>query len=122
MTGIGASSEPAMLRRLASGRLILIWNQLYPSGKDSCRRVGGQSSEREASWHCEELSIAFSDDERRTWSDPVVVTRIPGEWLSCSYPFEHNPRELWLTTMQEGVRARFSEADFTGGNAEESAR
>lgn len=117
--GIGASSAPAMLKRQASGRLMLIWNQLYPEGRDSYRRMSGQYSEREASWHREELSIAFSSDDGQTWSKPVVVARKPGTWLSYPYLFEASPGTFWLTTMQGGLRIRLNEQDFVSAAAGE---
>lgn len=111
-SGIAASSAPAMLRRLQSGRLLLVWNQLYPEGETSYERRGGQYSQREASWHREELSIAFSDDDGDSWTAPVVVARKPKTWVSYPYVFERRPGEIWLTTMQGGLRCKFMEADF----------
>src|SRR5690606_13340853 len=63
-TSIDASSAPGLLKRLESGRLALIWNRLYPSGKDYYPLRGGdrQWSEVRSSNHREELSIAFSED------------------------------------------------------------
>jgi sialidase-1 len=61
-SSIDASSAPGHLLRLASGRLALAWNRLYPEGKQTATRVGGQSSttaETPGSWHREELSLAF---------------------------------------------------------------
>ena len=63
--------------------------------------------------------MAFSDDECKTWSQPVVIARKtqqpkPGEraWLSYAYLFERTPGELWVTTMQGGVRLSLPVADF----------
>jgi hypothetical protein len=114
-SGIAASSAPAMLERLESGRLVLVWNQLYPEGKDSYKRRSGQYSQRPASWHRAELSIAFSGDDGKTWSKPVVIARKPKSWLSYPNVFERRPGELWITTLQGGLRAKIKESDFAAG-------
>ena len=41
-----------------------------------------------------------------------ALARHAGKWLAYPYLFEPEPGRLWLTTMQGGVRAEFSEADF----------
>ena len=113
-SNIKASSAPGMLKRLSSGRLVLVWNRLYPEGKDSYKRKGGDgiTSEVAASWHREELSIAFSKDEGKTWSKPVVIAKKPEAWLSYPYIFEYQPGELWITTTQADVRIKLSEEKF----------
>ncbi len=120
-SGIAASSAPAMLRRLASGRLLLVWNRPYPEGKRDWPLSGGDGlwSETPVSNHREELSLAFSADEGQTWSKPVVVAHRressatgSRRWVAYPYLFEHKPGQLWLTTMQGGLRASFREADF----------
>lgn len=117
-SGIPASSAPAMLTRLASGHLMLLWNRPYPEGKDEWPMSGGDGlwSEVPVSNHREELSLAFSDDEGTTWSDPVVLARQPGKWLAYPYVFEHTPGHIWLTTMQGDVRVSFDESDFIEKN------
>lgn len=111
---IDASSAPGLLKRLASGRLMLVWNRLYPEGKKSFPLVGGDGlwSEVPVSNHREELSIAFSSDDGRSFSRPVVVARQRGAWLSYPRIFEHRPGQLWLTTMQGGLHMLLREADF----------
>ncbi len=109
---IVASSSPGMLKRLKSGRLVLIWNQLYPEGQSSYERRGGLWSNPAGSWNREELSIAFSDDEGRSWSKPVVFTKEERKWLSYPYLFEASPGNLWVTTMQGEVRLQLREGDF----------
>jgi len=42
----------------------------------------------------------------------LVVARRRGAWLICPQVFERKPGELWLTTMQGGLRLRLREADF----------
>jgi len=113
-TTIDASSSPAYLTRLESGRLAMTWNRLYLEGKDTANRRGGSLSESEASWERSELSIAFSDDDGATWTDPVVIARHEDASKRVSYPwiFERRPGELWITTMQGGLKCRLFEKDF----------
>ncbi len=113
-TEIEASSAPGLLKRLASGRLILCWNRLYPEGTREFPLSGGDGlwSEVPVSNHREELSIAFSEDDGRTFGDPVVIARRRRAWLSYPRIFENRPGELWLTTMQGGLRLIVREADF----------
>lgn len=115
-TKIDASSAPGLLERLQSGRLVLVWNRYYPEGRTSFPLSGGdnQWSEVKVSNHRLELSIMFSDDDGKTWTDPVVFARIKKGSLAYPYLFEVNPGELWITTMQGGLRARLLEKDFLG--------
>ena len=94
-----ASSSPGMVIRLASGRLVLVWNR-FAKGRE--KRVGMR----------EELSIAFSDDDGKTWTEPVVFVGGQGKWKSYPYILERRPGELWLTAMQGKVRHRLFEKDF----------
>jgi sialidase-1 len=113
-SGIPASSAPGLVKRLASGRLMLAWNRPLPEGKDDWPLSGGDGlwSEVPVSNHREELSLAFSEDEGKTWTRPVVIARQSGQWLAYPYVFEYEPGKLWLTTMQGGVRVELSEKDF----------
>ena len=121
-TSIDASSAPGLLKRLESGRLALIWNRQYPAGKDYYPLRGGdrQWSEVRSSNHREELSIAFSEDDGVTWSAPKIIAKsyevqnqdIGKAWLSYPYCLEYNSGELWVTTMQGGLRIRLLEKDF----------
>jgi sialidase-1 len=121
-TNIDASSAPAWLQRLQSGRLVLVWNRLNPEGKTLPKPVsGGQAFEFPALWHREELSIAFSNDDAKTWTTPVVIAREPGAQLAYPYVFEKAPGELWVFTHYtfnvQGKSAphlavRISEKDF----------
>jgi hypothetical protein len=117
-TRIDSSSSPGFMSRLASGRLVLVWNRLYPSGKKVvARRNANGLSEAAASWQREELSIAFSQDEGKSWSEPVVFARlktreepmqlgegrkIPMNGLSYPAIFERRKGELWITTRYQG--------------------
>jgi len=121
-TGIAASSAPGQLKRLASGKLVLIWNRRFPDGKYTYPFRGGdrQFSEVAASNHREELSIAFSDNDGKTWSKPKVIAKsykvqnsdTSKAWLSYPYIFEVRPGELWVTTMQGDLRMKLNEKDF----------
>ncbi len=121
-TKIDASSAPGLLTRLQSGRLFLVWNRVYPEGKNSYPLSGGDGvhSEVAHSNNREELSIMFSDDDGNTWSSPVVVARITPESKvkRLAYPriFEAYPGEIWITTTYSGFGGYLSiklyEKDF----------
>ncbi len=120
-SGIAASSAPGLLKRLSSGRLILVWNRPFPEGKSKWPLSGGDGlwSETPVSNHREELSVAFSEDNGKSWTDPIVIARTQlaadskkSRWIAYPYLFEHKPGELWLTTMQGNARIRFREQDL----------
>lgn len=111
-SGIGASTSPGCLTRLASGRLALIWNRLYPEGQNTFERRSGQFSNVPASWHREEVSIALSEDDGRTWSRPVIIAREKGTWLAYPYLFEREPGLLWIFTGQGKVQVSVRESDL----------
>ncbi len=116
-TDIDASSSPGLLRRLQSGRLVLVWNRLFPEGKKeySLRGGDGNLAEVPASWQREELSIMFSDDDGKTWSKPTVIARVTKKDTQLSYPsiFEAKPGELWITTRFQGdLTIKLFEKDF----------
>ncbi len=113
-SGIDASSAPGLLKRLASGRLVLIWNRYFPEGQASFPLSGGdrQWSEVPVSNHRLELSMRFSEDDGKTWTKPVVIARNKKGWISYPYLFEARPGQLWITTMQGGLRVRLFEKDF----------
>lgn len=95
-SGIDASSSPGYLLKLHSGRLVLVWNRLHPEGRTWTKSQPGPASEGPASWHREELSIAFSDDDGKTWTKPFVLARQKDGQLSYPYVFERRPGELWI--------------------------
>jgi len=116
-TKIDASSAPGILERLKSGRIVLVWNRYYPEGKTDYPLRGGDGnwSEVPVSNHREELSIMFSDDDAKSWSQPVVLARTTKKGTQLSYPyiFEINPGELWVTTHFAGnLRVKILEKDF----------
>lgn len=112
-SAIGASSAPGYLLRLKSGRLLLLWNRLMPEGlTEYPRRSGLGFSKRPASWHRDELSLAFSSDDGRTWSEPKIILR--GATL-VAYPFalERRDGEIWISLNHKGHQSfSFREADF----------
>jgi hypothetical protein len=111
-TPIDASSSPAIVKRLKSGRLVLLWNRLWLDGQtDGVRRNTVDAAERQASWQREELAIAFSDDDGKTWTKPAIIAR--GKRIAYPYVFERTPGVLWVTSMQGDLRATLDEADFT---------
>lgn len=112
-TIIDASSSPGCLTRLASGRLVLLWNRLYPSRAETAAdeqrfpRTAGPLSKRPASLHREELSVAFSEDDGKTWTEPVIIGRETFGTLSYPSVFEPEPGLLWITT-HHGAHWQFS--------------
>ncbi len=95
------------LYRLADGRAALLWN--HPLRSDP---TDGHSRY--------ELSIALSEDDGKTWGDRTVVAtrfRHAGDGFATtrvSYPYlyERHPGELWITTMQGGVRLKIHQKDL----------
>lgn len=108
--GIEASSSPAMLSRLTSGRLIMIYNPLYPAGESRYARQSGQFSVCEASWHREQLAGIISEDDGQTWSKPFILAHCDNAWLSYPYVFEARPGEIWVTTMQSQLKIQCNES------------
>ena len=116
-TDILSSSTPGLLKRLASGRLVLVWNYPYPEGKTSYPLKGGdrQWSEVPVSNHRTELSIMFSDDDGKTWGRRTVIARITNETMQLTYPniLEMRPGEVWVTTGFRGdLTVKLMEKDF----------
>ncbi|MBI3469304.1 MAG: exo-alpha-sialidase [Planctomycetes bacterium] len=121
-TTIDSSTAPAILERLASGRLFLAWNRYYYAGTQDFRQYGGdyQSTGTVTSNNRQELSIAFSDDDGVTWTTPMIVATVlpengkyPLKEVSYPYAFERRPGEIWLTTWRgAGLRVKLLEKDF----------
>ncbi len=122
-SGIDASSSPGWLLRLKSGRLALVWNRLNAEGKGTWPKSTspGPASEFPASWHREELSLAFSADDGSTWTRPVVIARHPGVSLAYPYMLERRPGEIWITTNGHSaggpVAVRITETEFLAQTA-----
>lgn len=101
----------AQMGRLADGRVVLLWN--HPP-----RHQPNNPHSRE------ELSIAFSEDDARTWSQPIVVAArydLPSgpeatiRRVSYPYLYERKPGELWITTMQGNLRMKIALDDLSRG-------
>ena len=98
------------LASLADGRLALLWNRPTDENPRDIRSR-------------EELSIAFSDDDAKSWTNPVVLSKRPllaGEpyyMARQSYPYlyERRPGEFWITTMQGDLRMAITEEDLLAG-------
>jgi sialidase-1 len=95
-SSIRTTGSPGKMKRLASGRLVLLHNAIPTDG--FTRR--------------EQLSICLSDDDGRTWSPPQVIATSKGGRVSYPHMFEHSPGVLWITTMQGTLRVSLKEADF----------
>ena len=128
-SGIDASSAPGWLLRLKSGRLALVWNRLNSESKGEWPKSNstGPASEFPASWHREELSIAFSDDHGKAWTEPVVIAREDAGQLAYPYLLERAPGEIWVFTRytyHKGgkpappVAVSLREVDFVGRGVE----
>jgi len=92
------------MARLSDGRIALLWNAPpRHNPKSGSSRV--------------ELSLAFSEDETATWSKPVIVAAnyASGGRVSYPYLYERKPGELWITTMQGGLRMKVNTADLHAG-------
>lgn len=92
------------MARLSDGRIALLWNAPpRHDPKSGSSRV--------------ELSLAISDDETATWSKPVIVAAnyVAGGRVSYPYLYERKPGELWITTMQGGLRMKVNAADLGAG-------
>ena len=114
---IDASSAPGAMIRLASGRLVLAWNRMCSTQRKSYPRFGGdgQIAQKPFSGHRNELSIAFSEDDGKTWSSPEVIIRKQGYGISYPYLFELEPGRIWLSTLYSYRMAlTLSERDFVG--------
>lgn len=105
-SNLDASSSCGYLRRLQSGRLVFAWNRVYPEGLTEEEKANYPRTdpkygvtEKPASWHREELSIAFSQDDGQTWTNPVVIAKQKGAYLAYPYIIERRPGEIWLATQ-----------------------
>lgn len=92
------------MTRLADGRIALLWNA--PPRHDP--KSGSIRAE---------LSLVFSSDETASWSKPFIVAAnyVPAGRVSYPYLYERKPGELWITTMQGGLRMKVNIADLAAG-------
>ena len=117
-SNIDASNAPGYLIRLASGRLALVWNRLAQEGKEPIRGSGGRDQlshhqRVDVSWQRLELSLAFSEDDGKTWTKPVVIVRANSVEGCYPYILEHRPGRVWITTRNRAnVHLTIREKDF----------
>lgn len=109
---IAASSSPAIVKRLASGRLVLLWNRLHPEDTPAAKHA----------WFRKELSMSFSEDDGNNWTKPVVIAEALKGIVAYPYLLERRPGELWITTMQGKLRIKLYEKDFVGSKPRLSAQ
>lgn len=116
-TNIDASSSPGLLTRLQSGRLVLVWNRLFPSNRNEypLENWDDDLAEIPSNWQREELSIMFSDDDGKSWSTPAVIAKEFNNknWLAYPHLFEAAPGVLWINTLFGNVKIKLYENDFT---------
>ncbi len=93
---LSAVSAPAQLARLKSGRIVAVWNDL-PRAIQSRRA---------------ELSIAYSEDEGKTWSAPVIIASNPKMRIAYPYIYEHKPGEMWISTTFQPIAFSLKESDL----------
>lgn len=93
------------LSRLGDGRAALLWNA-------PPRHMPQNNTSRA------ELSLAFSEDDGRTWTEPVIVAANYAGGGRVSYPYLYERRlgELWITTMQGGLRMKVNAAELGKGS------
>ncbi|MBT3373972.1 MAG: exo-alpha-sialidase [Lentisphaerae bacterium] len=96
---IKASGSPGFLQRLQSGRLCLLWNRF---AKGRPKRIGRR----------EELSMAFSEDDGKTWTEPEIILRNKGKRQSYPRLFERRAGELWINVWQGLTFIKLGEQDF----------
>ncbi|MFM2166063.1 MAG: hypothetical protein RIS79_434 [Verrucomicrobiota bacterium] len=103
-TAIASVTCCPQMARLADGRIALLWN--------APPRHNPKNGSSRA-----ELSLAFSSDETASWSQPVIVAAnyTPAGRVSYPYLYERKPGELWITTMQGGLRMSVRTADLAAG-------
>jgi hypothetical protein len=108
-TEIISSQCCATMTRLSDGRISMLWNTLPPKNP------------KDFAASREELSIAFSEDDAKTWSKPIVVAaryhKAEDSWVNnqVSYPYliEVEPGVLWITSMFGGLRMKIHLNDLT---------
>jgi len=81
-TEIVSPSAPCHIIRLASGRLAITWNNFGETSTEARRSA---------------LSMALSEDDGQTWSEPIVCVRaLEEKYPQVSYPYicEASPGEM----------------------------
>jgi len=118
-TGIPASSSPGTLLRLRSGRLVLAYNPICPSGTapEAIRKFTYPGSKRPSSWYRGEIYLRWSDDDAKTWSEPRLLLKHPqpdrtvgGSGIGYVQLVEPQPGVVWGNVFQGG--------EFVGANGQ----
>ncbi len=101
----------AQMETLSDGTVALLWNPppRYDPTEPAAR---------------DELAIAFSETEGRSWSNPTIIAadypsaRPDNHWWRVSYPYlyERSPGELWITTMQGDLRIKIDRQEINQGS------
>lgn len=109
---IPASSSPATVLKLKSGRLVLLYDPYCPSGTDSrdMRTSRYPGSKEPASWYRGEAYVRWSDDEGASWSSPRLLLTYPnkaatmggGKGLAYIQLVEAKPGEIWGNAVMGG--------------------
>lgn len=96
---LDAGSAPGYVQRLASGRLVIVWNRLNREGSaPSAKSASSAAYYYGARGQRSELAISYSDDDAKSWAPPVVIVRQAKTSLSYPFILERNPGELWIWT------------------------
>ena len=116
-TDIDASTSPGALRRLKSGRIVLVWNRLSAKGETTPERRGGDYNLTEVptSWYRNQISMMYSDDDGKTWSTPFILATdglYSGQGLSYPHVVELTKGVLWITTDYGNLRVAIKESDL----------
>ena len=106
-SGIPAAFAPGYMIRLASGRLMFIYNPLsVPEIEPKRTRNFNQANRLK-------LVVRFSDDDGEHWTEPTAVVTDP---IAAIYPtlFEYKPGEVWISAGSEPTRIflKLNEKDF----------
>jgi len=129
---IPASTSPGYMIRLSSGRLVFVWNPLTP-GKSPrplhqfkaspIAPIWKHASQHPADWFRHALCLALSDDEGKTWSEPIVFCRKQkghGEALLYPIILEREPGVFWIIVRPLVLSVR--ESDLVDGAPTASIR
>ena len=117
-TGIENNNSFGELAKLSDGRWVLVWNrdEKFPAFNYEPDPNDWIVEDMSYSWikRRNKLSIAFSADEGKTWSEPVVLASTPNEkiWIAYAIFFEQEPGLFWIATQQGNVRLMIREENL----------
>ena len=111
-TKIQASAAPGTLIRLSDNRILLVYNPLRASDGVTPAIMNDKHHQAvPSSWQRREIVLITSCNEGKTWSNPLVIGRIPGDtdsigkWLSYASLWEFDGY-LYIVTGQGGLQTR----------------